>query len=147
MLDFIMQEIFFIDGIISSFINKSECSYKNIINEEIEIIILRLVRPTIDLFLRIPIDDNRIHTIEIYKNEIIILDMFYKEENIKKRGLPFYLSSGIYPENINQNIKLEFELSELKAGEKCLTLLSSKDQIEQDIKEFCLRYQSRLLVQ
>ena len=50
--------------------------------------------------------------------------------------MPFYLSSGIYPENINQNIKLEFELSELKAGEKCLTLLSSKDQIEQDIKEF-----------
>ncbi len=136
MLDFILAEMFFIDEIKDTLLNNSESNYKNILSEKIEILILRLARPTIDLFLRFPREDNRLQTIDLYKNEVMILDMFYKEGSATKRGLPFYLANG--KEAAKKNESLEFNVTDLPKSDSCEDFSSATSQIRQDIQEFFL---------
>ena len=106
------------------------------INKNIKTLILRITRPAIDLFLRYPRHDNRKDTISIYKNDVMTLDMFYKgQDNSKKRGLPYFLTSETNTHKANKAYPLEFEWNDLTEPKKC-SKSEAFDEINEDIEEF-----------
>ena len=138
MLEFITSEMFYIEEIQKWLLNDmTQGSYKNMINKNIKTLILRITRPAIDLFLRYPRHDNRKNTILLYKNDVMTLDMFYKDENnTKKRGLPLFLTSETKAHKYNSDYALEFEISDLVETKKCSTKKEVQAEILEDIEEF-----------
>ena len=138
MLDFITSEMFYIEEIQKWLLNDmTQGSYKNMINKNIKTLILRITRPAIDLFLRYPRHDNRKNTILLYKNDVMTLDMFYKDEKCeKKRGLPFFLTSETNTHKYSSEYALEFENADLVEPKKCSNKKEVLAEINEDIEEF-----------
>lgn len=135
MLEWINQRMWYIEGIQKTLLADSEENYKLLIFQKIETLILRLSRPAIDLFLRFPRHDNRIKTIKQYKNEVIIMDIFYKENNVtKKRGLPSYLANGKFKDDLY--VQLEFDADKLEPEKQTTSLPEVVQQIKDDVEEF-----------
>jgi GTPase Era involved in 16S rRNA processing len=137
-LDFITAQIFYIEEIQKWLLNDmTQGSFKNMINKNIKTLILRITRPAIDLFLRYPRHDNRKNTILLYKNEVMTLDLFYKDEkSAKKRGLPFFLISEANTFKDDSNHRLEFESSELNEPKMCSNPSEVITEINEDIDAF-----------
>lgn len=132
---FIQKRVWFIEEIPNSLITNDEKNAKKLICQKVETLILRLSRPAIDLFLRFPRHDNRIKTIKQYKNEVMILDMFYKEDNKRlNKGLPSYLANGEFDHS--SYTQLEFDENKLNPDKPTTSLPEAIEQIKQDIDQF-----------
>jgi len=81
MLNWVLQETFCIKEIKEELLQDTEKNTQQIIIKQIETLISRIARPAVDLFLRFPRHDGRIGCMKRYVHEILILDMFYYNEN------------------------------------------------------------------
>lgn len=137
-LDWIFQRMWRIQSIKST-LGVVDAHKKDLIQSNIEALLNRIGKPTVSLFLEFPRSDGRHNAIKNFKNEMILLDLYYSNTpfDYEPKGLPSYLAIGKWnPDESYQNLNIKLDLDSKEIKEQALNQYKDNyDEIEKEIIE------------
>jgi len=147
MLNWILGEMYCIKEIKEKLLQDTENNSKRILEQQIETLILRIARPAVELFIRFPRHDGRTQCMKRFSHEVLILDMFYKNESSGKfesKGLEWFLLTGESNNDEEHNfLSLDIDKLETKALANNPNIFritknfnEAQQQIDKDLNEF-----------
>ena len=147
MLNWILEEMYCIKEIKEKLLQDSEKNAKRILEQQIGTLILRVARPAVELFIRFPRHDGRTQCMKRFSHEVLILDMFYKNEktgNFESKGLEWFLLTGKSKKDAQSSLlsldidKLEQDALKLDPNVFRITknYKEAQEQIDNDLNEF-----------